>query len=68
MTEKQKLAMVVISIRAAGQDPVAQLTGYLVTGNARYITRQNDARRLVQDLNEKTIKSYLNKQIMKMPA
>lgn len=68
MTEKQKLAMVILSIRAAGHDPIAQLTGYLETGNVRYITRRNDARSLVQELNRKTIKEYLGKHSVKKLA
>jgi len=61
MTEKQKFAMVILSIRAAGHDPIAQLAGYMETGNARYITRRNNARDLVQEINRKTIRNYLEK-------
>ena len=40
MTQKQKLNLAVLTMKVAGYDPVAQLTGYLKTGNLAYITRR----------------------------
>lgn len=57
--ETQKLTVVVHAIEAAGYNPYAQLTGYLTTGNAAYITRQGGARALVRDLDRTVIGSYL---------
>lgn len=57
--ERQILTVVVKAIAAAGYDPKAQLTGYLHTGNAAYITRQYGARKLVRHLKLQTIGSYL---------
>ena len=59
MTEKQKMESVVVSIRAAGYNPYAQLTGYMTTGNAAYITRQGGARALVRDLDRAVIGDFL---------
>lgn len=57
--EHQILNIVINSIEAAGYNPYAQLTGYMATGNAAYITRQFGARKLVQSLSPAVIRSYL---------
>ena len=59
MTERQKMESVVVSIRAAGYNPYAQLTGYMTTGNAAYITRQGGARAMVRDLDRAVIGDFL---------
>ena len=58
MTNKQKLAFVILAIRASGQDPKAQLTGYVQTGNPQYITRREGARQLVTELPTGMLKEY----------
>ena len=60
MTQNQKLSMAVLTMRVAGYDPIAQLTGYLKTGNLAYITRQDGARKLVGEINPIVIKKYLS--------
>ena len=62
MTQRQKLSMAVLTMKVAGYDPVAQLTGYLKTGNLAYITRQDGARKLVGEVNPAVIKKYLAEQ------
>ena len=62
MTQKQKLNLAVLTMKVAGYDPVAQLTGYLKTGNLAYITRQDGARKLVSEINPAVIKRYLSEQ------
>ena len=57
--EKQKLAAVIKAIEAAGYDPIAQLTGYITTGNAAYVTRQGGARTLIINVDQNFIKAYL---------
>ena len=59
MTQKQKLVMVIANLLAAGYEPKAQLTGYLKTGNAAYITRQGGSRELIKEINPTVIKRYL---------
>lgn len=53
------LNIVINSIEAAGYNPYAQLTGYMATGNAAYITRKFGARKLVQSLSPAVIRGYL---------
>ena len=55
----EKMEMIVKAIRKAGYDPYAQLTGFLYTADARYITRTDNARDLIQDLDPAFIKQYL---------
>ena len=57
--ETRKLTIVVHAIEAAGYTPYAQLTGYMTTGNAAYITRQGGAREIVRGLDRAVIGSYL---------
>ena len=60
MTQRQKLVMVIANMMAAGYEPKAQLTGYLKTGNAAYITRQGGARELIKEINPTVIKRFLS--------
>ena len=46
------------SIREAGLEPYDQITGYLRTGNERYITRTGHARELIQSIDRKDLKQY----------
>ncbi len=59
MTERQKLAVVIMALEAAGYDSRAQLTGYARTGNAAYITRLGGARELIGTIQPQTIQQYL---------
>lgn len=61
MTQKQKLLIAIAHMMAAGYDPKAQLTGYLKTGSAAYITRKGGARQLIKEINPIVIKRYLTK-------
>ncbi len=46
-------------IRQAGCDPAAQLRGYLETGNACYITRTGDARKMITYFNKEQVKKFM---------
>ena len=59
LTQRQKLEIVAGLIASAGYDPKAQLTGYLQTGNAAYITRQGGARTMIREVGVSVIKKYL---------
>ena len=47
------------SIAAAGFDPYSQLTGYLRTGNDRYITRTGNARSIIATLDKAKLQVYV---------
>ena len=53
------LDQIAASIRKAGLEPYDQITGYLRTGNDRYITRTGDARELIQGIDRKDLKQYV---------
>ncbi|MBR4078464.1 MAG: IreB family regulatory phosphoprotein [Oscillospiraceae bacterium] len=57
--EQQILNIIINSIEAAGYSPYAQLTGYMDTGNAAYITRQFGARKLARSISPAVIRGYL---------
>ena len=57
--EEKKLNIVISALEAAGYNPYAQLTGYLTTGDAAYITRQGGARTMVRELDRGVIGKYL---------
>ena len=54
-----EISKVCHAIALAGYDPYRQLTGYLMTGNERYITRKEDARALVASLDKEKIHTYI---------
>lgn len=49
------------TLQEAGYDPFDQLTGYVRTGNDQYITRRNNARKTVTDMDSALIKQYLRR-------
>ena len=57
--QEKKLTVVINAIETAGYNPYAQLTGYMATGDASYITRQGGARTMIRELDETLIKCYL---------
>lgn len=48
------------SIRDAGYDPYLQLSGFIQTHDERYITRKNDARRRIVELDLYLLEKYVN--------
>ena len=46
------------SIKSAGLDPYEQITGYIRTGNDRYITRTGNAREQIKELDRRILKEY----------
>ena len=50
---------IVSSIEQAGMDPYEQLYGYLTTGKEIYITRNGNARELIQTLDKDDISRYI---------
>ena len=56
---EKTIQQIVTSIKEAGYDPYAQLIGYLQTGDASYITRRGDARKLVCTLEAEKLRRYV---------
>lgn len=53
--------MVMKSIQRAGYDPIAQIQGYLQTGNVQYVTRVGSARELIQSLEISEVAEYVRR-------
>ena len=49
------------SIREAGYDPYLQLSGFILTQDERYITRRNDTRRRVVELDRHLLDEYVRR-------
>ncbi len=56
---KEKLEHIASCIADAGLSPYEQLYGYLHTGNTIYVTRQGNARDMIQLIDKKDIKTFL---------
>ena len=50
---------IIKSIRQAGYEPYDQLTGYLLTGDDRYITRSGNARKLIKGIGLASLTEYI---------
>lgn len=55
----ERIERIVAAMRQAGYDPISQLQGYLITGNAAYITRSGNARELIRTVDLWQLQSYL---------
>lgn len=62
--EKQ-IVMVINALSDAGYDPYTQLTGYLQTGDATYITRKENARAVIQTLDRDHVAQYVQAHLKK---
>lgn len=58
---EEQMETVVSALIGAGYDPYQQITGYLQTGEAYYITRQNGARKIIESLDKGKVLAYLQK-------
>ena len=62
MTEQEfnkVMEHIVSSLKQGGYDPYEQLTGYIMTGEEHYITRNGNARELIAGLDKLKVKSYV---------
>ena len=59
MSFEEKMSMIVDSLSSAGYDPYLQLQGYLLTGQLFYITRKNEARRIIESIDKAMIANYI---------
>ena len=55
-----ELLEVVVALIRAGYEPLNQLEGYLESGDSSYITRQNGARDIIEKIDKKEIRRFLN--------
>lgn len=60
-----KIEIVINALKKAGYDPYDQLYGYVSTGEAAYITRQDNARDIVTGMDKDDLREYL-KQIKEL--
>ena len=58
-TNFERMERIVAAMRQAGYDPICQLQGYLITGNAAYITRNGNAREMICTMDLWQVQSYL---------
>ena len=61
----QLMQHIVHTLEKNGYDPVLQLEGYLKTGDPTYITRSDDARKLIQQLGFTCIEQFMKLHFMK---
>ena len=57
---RQQMARIIEELRNAGYDPNAQLNEYVRTRDDRYITRQGNARKLIQEVDWNWLRQYVN--------
>ena len=50
---------IITAIQDAGYVPYDQLTAFLKTGDDRYITRRDNARNLIREVDQKELRKYL---------
>ena len=58
--EKTLMERIISAIGDAGYVPYDQLTAFLKTGDDRYITRRDNARTLIREVDQKELQTYLN--------
>ncbi len=56
---QKKILCIEASIREAGYDPYAQLTGFIRTRDDRYITRSGNARSMIRELDWFELRQYV---------
>ena len=63
MTDKEfekAMDIIATAISDAGYNVQEQLTGFLLTGDPAYITRRNDARTLIKNVDIELLRRYIN--------
>lgn len=63
MNEKdfeKTMDIITFAISDAGYDVREQLTGFLLTGDPTYITRRNDSRTLIKNVDIELLRRYIN--------
>lgn len=55
----ENIITVINALKKADYDPYDQLYGYVSTGEAAYITRQDNARALVKEMDKNELRNFL---------
>lgn len=55
----ENINIVINALKQAGYDPYDQLYGYVSTGEAAYITRRDNARALVLEMDKNELREFL---------
>ena len=58
---EEKITGIMNTMEAAGYDSKIQLSEYIRTGDQRYITRKNNARRMITELDWVQLRKYVSK-------
>lgn len=58
-TFEKDIEIAVNALKKAGYDPYEQLYGYVSTGELHYITRRENARALVSEMDINALREYL---------
>ena len=58
--ENTLMERIISAIGDAGYVPYDQLTAFLKTGDDRYITRRDNARTLIREVDQKELQTYLS--------
>ena len=56
---EEKITIVIHALKKAGYVPYDQLYGYVSTGESAYITRQDNARALVESMDKDELRDFL---------
>lgn len=56
---EQDIVIVINALKSAGYEPYDQLYGYVTTGEVAYITRQDNARALVETMDKEQLRDFL---------
>ena len=51
--------IIINALQEKGYDPVDQINGYLIFRDSSYITRHNNARKLIETLDVEMIRQYM---------
>ncbi len=53
--------IVINALKEAGYNPYDQLYGYITTGEITYITRQGNARKIIEGLDKNELREYVTR-------
>ncbi|MBQ3179633.1 MAG: IreB family regulatory phosphoprotein [Clostridia bacterium] len=56
----EKIQNIISALENAGYDPYAQMRGFLMSGDARFITQSGGAREMILTIDPHYLQRYLN--------
>ncbi len=57
----ENIMIVINALKEAGYNPYDQLYGYITTGEITYITRQGNARKIIEGLDKNELREYVTR-------